>query len=1210
MSHDQFEAGGPLAGLKLPLFPTQHGEEPGHSGCFPGTKYFQPKQHPEHELYPGSVEHWRVSRPNFFPNRPFFDQQSQLKNWVAPDLPGAGEEHVGEYAAPVYWPQEWMLEHYVAPAIPNEPGEGRDRAAAESLNHLPVKTDRCLRPVPVIRCGPDSPVISLDLGELDVGLYVVRLIGAVETEEVLPFRKSLFLKATVNDGPVGEPSDYRLRLGYCDEFYDVADVYFRAEVRRQYQMALQVDHGSEVELLVHNISLDDALAGCERRAIKARSIELPPENAPSIPRGPGSEARLARDAEIWRGFPRLNFQGGRFPSGGPDGTPGVEPGAGDRTPAEIEEEHGAWRHSNELGTLLVNEELGLRYTVDDLNGNLPLPEPYPLKDDGTGLVFPSEKGSHLGRVWAPIGEAVLARLGTYFRDLQTGAEAWVREGDPDQARDGALKLIRFAYSFPAMEDVNTLSAAVHDPSAYGRGDRCRRRETGGAQFGGHFGLHFSLAGAYDRLFTHIRDNEELAQSVGRFVPWVKSSADLIELLDVYLIQTLAKRFMRYHYWGDGRQPAYLAEVAAILGDSSVTAPWMEWLFNRTFYYPRPLAGLPDLMVTANDRDGRGTIASSSYVFGAYTPAVIAETLDLYIKNGGDPGYALGDVKRFPKIITSLHFPNRTRTAGPWTMRMGNVCGPDKGYAKSFEALLGEHAFRAWRWTHDPGFAFILKHYGIEDACPADELPEIEAAAAEVKRAPWMDNRSRVLPGHAAFLETGLQHDDFRFRRSVMLRVGTGTGHSHQDTLDMQIHAHGLPATIDAGQRPGYSVPGDKVTRVHNTVEVNGKDWLSDHAAENNQRDHVGGTNSWVRTLSDLEGARYLCAQVPTNALIDSARRQVALIDVDEGSGSVPLGPEAYGPSPVSLPAGVVTANSYVFDVFRVAGGHTHTYCFHSHVADPEPDCPQPKTNALDLWRLAEGRPKAERDQIAAAYLDEFSGDRCCGTAPENFEATFPLQKERRQEEARAGRFGLAGTESYFLRSAYDPGAPDKFTKLHVLGVGNELVMCGDLNCVRWDYQIPNVFVQRRGENLESAFAAIIEPYAGQPFIASAERLPIEDNEEDALQAVAVQVKTVNGHSDLCFADGRPEKTRQVSSLWVAAEYAFYSVDVEGLRQISLAGGSLIEGPEVLIRTETPERRATIVEVDYATNAIWIDQVWPSSDREQFLEVITQPAGDP
>jgi len=160
-------------------------------------------------------------------------------------------------------------------------------------HELSVKTDKSLKPVPVVRCRPGAPVIRLDLGELNPGLYVVRVIGAVETKDIRPFRKALFLRSAVNDGADGgaEVSVRRQRLGYCDEFYDVADVYFQALEKRAYRMELQVDRGSEVDLLVHNITLDDVLAGTVRRAIKTRPAyrACPASNA----QRPRSSARSA-----------------------------------------------------------------------------------------------------------------------------------------------------------------------------------------------------------------------------------------------------------------------------------------------------------------------------------------------------------------------------------------------------------------------------------------------------------------------------------------------------------------------------------------------------------------------------------------------------------------------------------------------------------------------------------------------------------------------------------------------------------------------------------------------------------------------------------------------------------------------------------------------------------------------------------------------------
>ena len=71
----EFEIGGPLAGVKLPPMPTQHGEEPGYPGCLPelmaqgevledmGNRYIEwgPQgQAREWELYDVEKEHSQI----------------------------------------------------------------------------------------------------------------------------------------------------------------------------------------------------------------------------------------------------------------------------------------------------------------------------------------------------------------------------------------------------------------------------------------------------------------------------------------------------------------------------------------------------------------------------------------------------------------------------------------------------------------------------------------------------------------------------------------------------------------------------------------------------------------------------------------------------------------------------------------------------------------------------------------------------------------------------------------------------------------------------------------------------------------------------------------------------------------------------------------------------------------------------------------------
>lgn len=372
----EYEIGGPLAGVKLPPMPTQHGEPTGYPG---GA---QEGQAPELLLYPGSVERFVAYWTKYCPVRSFFDQQSLLKNWIAPDIPGATPSQVESYAAPLY----------------NSP-------KTSPSQRWP---DKNWSPVPVVRCKPGTPVFKLDLGELAEGMYAVRIIGAVETAKLKPLLEPLFVRMKVNDGLNGESSESRTRIGYVDEFFSVAEIYFHAPVKRKYEAKLTVGDGSRVDLLVHNITLDDVLAGTVRRAIKTRSrhAETTPATGGKTTAAskPSLDERLTRDAAIWNGFPPLNAPAGGAAYKGslPSAMfpPEVPFRVADKTLEGIEQDWGKWeglygpgwehRFANpELqNVFLGNKKLGLRYTIEDLRAHRPLPDPYPYKDDGLGLLFP------------------------------------------------------------------------------------------------------------------------------------------------------------------------------------------------------------------------------------------------------------------------------------------------------------------------------------------------------------------------------------------------------------------------------------------------------------------------------------------------------------------------------------------------------------------------------------------------------------------------------------------------------------------------------------------------------------------------------------------------------------------------------------------------------------------------------------------------------
>ena len=1164
---EEYEIGGPLAGVKLPaLEGTDRGEV---------------------RLYPGAAEHWRAYWMKYLPCRSFFDAQSQLAIWTAPKIPilrqgpegqaGAESKPTEKYAAPLY-----KLERSSTGA---STGATRD-------------------PVEVIRCKVRDPVFKLDLGTRGIGLYAVRVIGAVETARLRPFREPVFVTLRINDGLKGEVQTYRQRVGYVDEFYSIAEFYFHAPESRRYTAELFVDEGSTVDLLVRNVTLDDVLAGATQRPIKTRMTLTTPDEVTALKtnftqdlrRWVGQlkpftpEERLARDERVWKWLPPVNAQGeGNWFTAGSEKLVGLTWGTAEAPIEEIEAQFGKWERPGhpwegnitDFGTLvrdpemesvfLENKKLGLKYLVEDLIARKPLPDPYPVKDEGSGLFFPAPGQPENGRMFAPIAREVDRRFReASSRQLRT-ANLWLQSGNRDLARDAAVMLVHYAYLFPTRDDASYLASITRMPAGWGRDYRCRQR-CATPNWMGHYANYPIALQVYDRLFDFIKGNEELAQSVHRFVPWVKTSQDVIQLLDVYLVQMTAKRILRYHYLIDNR-PTDIVETATALGDPGVTGPWMEWLCARAYVYPNPVAGLQDLMISGNGREGAGLIGSTFYSLGEGA-APVGASLDRYLEAGGDPKFNFADPQRYPKPLAHCYWSHAIVLGGMDFARMGDVCGPDKPPGTSLNSV--ETMERdGWKWSGDPHFAWPMKNiFGRKRENDAD-WKRIEEAAATLRRAPWLDNRSRAVEDWFGALESGLDHDDFRLRRAAYVRTGIGYGHAHDDALDLQFVAHGLPMTIDGGQRSGYSKPNDRQTRVHNTVEVDGQENL---------------LRSSVTTLSDAAGARYLQAVAEPPAGASLFARQVALIDVDEGGAPRTLPVELQKPG-AKLPPQTNFASSYIFDVFRVAGGRCHTYCFHGPVGDAF------EWNATAIRTVASLAP-TNLIESAAAYLSPFvlsDGAKVEGLAPALLQGTWRYSRE-----------GF-GSELKMLQANFDPASPRKFTRLHVVNETGARVLAAD--SVRTEvepYRFRHMFVQRRGEALESAFTAVIEPYAGEPFIQAIKPVAIADNETDARRAVAIEVTTQNGHTDLCFADGRPEKVRKVSSVEcrVSGEFGFISKDSQGIRLASLTGGTLLEAPGVKLVATKREHTGKVLKVDYLKKEITIDQAWPAAGEGDYFAIGT------
>ena len=1185
------------------LYKSQHGAPDGYPGVFPGTKEATDKVtgekttvalypkwgFPELENYPGSVEHYRQYQIKYKPAINPFDAKTLVKNFVLAQRPGLTCE---DYAEPIYY----------VPMYANPTFTGKHRA--------PVKVFRLKR--------DGSNAIGLDLGKLGRGMYAVRLIGAMPgeptdgTEDPPP----MVLTCSVNSGRDGASEVWTRRVRPVDEFYGVGAWYFHATDDRAFRVELRLEPESTRDLVVYNVDLHNPLAACPEQIIKRAATLYPAEArqaaqdyyektgktlsnwGPNIglPTKKGlwqdapvsGEERVKRDETLWNLPPpaAMNLHNTRIYGKYDNFTPD----------AQEQETIGTWaapfstlygRNWDKL-RLLENKKLGLSYTMADYLQRLPLPDPYPYKDRGWGVKVagkgyfsPVLEGMTYTAAYQLIGHEIVGTLPCEYYN----------RNNLDAARDAAFLLCRIAYTLPAdsLQQKNSLQQVTcRAEQCFGFADPLNRRYTGvyGAR-----GLT-NLARVYDILFDYLKDNQELATAVGRFVPWIKTPADLRAYLDQRLLQ-YAMRELETHRMGTSHEtPRMAILIATVAQDREATRPLMERTFTATWDYPLPLSGVQDYMVTGTTRDGTTTIGSFSYTAGGSPFLNVADEIGAYIRNGGDPKYNLADRARYPKPFEAAYFNLDARVAGLWPLGVGDVGGTMK-YGHWFENQAT--AVRSGlRYLKDPKLAFILQHFfGRTDETDA-EWAEVERLAQAQVRNPWLENRSRVLSAWAGILEGGTQHDDYRFRRAATVRVGLGWGHSHRDTLDLQVFGLGCQMSPDGGQRPGYGRPDCPMTMNHNVVEVDGN-------ASKGVGDWEG--HAWVRQMSDLPGSHFLHAEAtpPTNKQqVRYFGRSVALLDVDEGqAGTTPPSDARHGLA-TTYAKDAVLPRSYVFDVSRVAGGKRHTYGFHGC---PEDEFTVNAVNpvAVPLPGQAEGQGNPDVQYLRRYIL---AGCQGAGAAPDTVVATWRLGREPFSFTAKGGgidegkekTFKCAAPEQLMLGSNYAPEAPRKYTRLHLLGQAGARCLWGKWVSAAEGGTVGQWFTQLHvmqdgPEDREAVFPAVIEMYAGEPAIQATKLLTIADNERDAQRAVAVAVTTTNGHADVLFDDGRPGQARRVAlpggqALAVNARYAYVSTDAAGLRQAALSHGSLLDLPGVVrMQPRQAEYRGTIGAVDHLTRGL-------------------------
>lgn len=1177
------------------LYRSQQGAPDGFPGCFPGKKPVIDKKtgkpvldektgkpvmkaiypqwgQPELENYPGSVEHFRTHFIKYLPAINTFNQTSLIKNFKLCEQAGVKTE---QFKEPIYYMPMYGLPQFT--------GKFRD-----ALSVFRLKKD-----------GTNH--INLNLGKLNRGMYAVRVIAALPelTKNFKAMPAHLVMRCVLKDA-AGKRRSWTRQILAADEFYGVAEYYFNVPKAHAFSVDFSLDPESDSDLLVYNVDLHNALAGCPEKAIKRASTYYSTEKrkkAQAIQKDKRhglwkgkvlqGEARVKRDAYLWESLPPdfMNLAALYYPMGYTHFP----------VPANLSKKElgkiGVWECSREKrGKLhtwpLINKKLGLSYSKADFLASRPLPDPYPYKDRGWGIYI--KDNGFISPIRKALGKLAadtlwkLARSSQWAESDKAGKIAlrYFERGDLNAARDASILLCRQVYAAPSYI------------TYYKRTARFLRRHHSSNRpglrrlYSGYIATRLkALAFNYDCLFDFINGNEELASAVSRYIPWIKNSRDLSAFLDSRLLYLPAREMINHNLFDSVHTPTMALQLAILMDNPEASKPLMEYLFSQTFMYPLPTSGIQDYMQTADTRDGTSTRGSFFYDGGGSAFLKPVELSAEYIKRGGFKRFDLSDRKRFPKPITGLYFPIEARVAGLWQPGIGDV--NFISYAHGVKSC-GDIYRAGWRHTKDPKFAYIIKN-GFGRKEESNQTWAALLKAAKGARNPFMANRSRALACWAGILEAGTDQDDDRFRLAVTVRTGVGWGHSHRDTLDLQITAMGCQMTPDGGGRPGYGNPSCEASKIHNVVEIDRQNWEG---------------HAWTTGIADMEGSRMMHIRgIPTPNLkgVKRIERTVALIDVDPGRPTNRILKhgliEEYGKD-------IILPKRYVFDVFRVSGGKCHTYCFHGAPGGAL------KLNAINPHQVPAYDKAKNPDDKDAKYLSDYiiAADKGSGEAPDTVLADWKLGRKPFEFTANRGgsekNYRAPAPEQQMRGATYDPGSPRKHIRLHLLEQKGAKLLWGRWVSAPYTHvgkgfgygmQFMNLHVMHDGQNdRESVFTAIIETYAGEkPAVDSVVTLPVTPAETGAFRPVAVKVITTNGHQDLLFADGDPGTLRTIQTgteaMRAKGRYAYISTDGNGLRQASLAGGTEVAlSGTVALKASLPAYKGNILSLDYYKREIGLD----------------------
>jgi len=386
-------------------------------------------------------------------------------------------------------------------------------------------------------------------------------------------------------------------------------------------------------------------------------------------------------------------------------------------------------------------------------------------------------------------------------------------------------------------------------------------------------------------------------------------------------------------------------------------------------------------------------------------------------------------------------------------------------------------WRLHELTQDPAFVQVLYHMNDESVkyLPGDILArDPDAFRKNVSEVIKREGKTPHVGSvdkkqwHLGILRSG----QGRNGRAVWMDYDSGGNHGHADGMNLGLVAKELNLMPDLGYRPvqfggWYTARATWYTKTacHNTVVVDGKDHpLSRRGSLLRPLSGIvaGRTTLWA------DGERFRAMRASGRKLIRGKQyeRTICLVDISN-------------------------EDSYVLDVFRVAGGKDHTKFMHSSFGTLT-------THGVSL------KPASKYGR--GTLLKDFKAD--LAPAPGwwvdwKIEDIYGYREDGGEVHLRYTDI-TTGAQAWTAKGWVVAGGP----KERGAGATRE----------RWK---PWLLVRRQADTAApvTTFVGVIEPYEGKTNIAAVRRLPLETEKSERLgdAYVAVEITLADGRKDLIVA---------------------------------------------------------------------------------------------